>query len=90
MKVIINKTCYTRVLWILCAGKPFQDAVRTLKITSGPNFDGEGFSGFIETDVEIEVKDILKFAQLWESWMALSSTRRLHLYGLAKGVGDCK
>lgn len=90
MKVIISKTCYSRVLWILCAGEPFQDAISTLKITSGPHFKHEGVAGFIETDVEIEVKDILKFAQLWESWLSLSSTRRLHLYGLAKGVGDCK
>lgn len=89
MKLVI-KTCYSRVLWVLCAGEPYSQAVSQMSITRGPHFEHEGVVGYIETDVVFEIKDLRKFTDIWESWYLLSDTRKLNLYGLAKGYGDCK
>ncbi len=74
----------------MCGGEgTLGSAVRSIKI-SKPNFQHEGIAGYIETDYEIEVADIVAFANLWNSWYSLPDKRRLDLYGLAKGLGDCK
>lgn len=74
----------------MCAGPVYSNAVTSMKILRGPDHSGEGFNGYIETDVEFEIKDILVFANLWNSFYSLSDRRKLDLYGLAKGLGDCK
>lgn len=61
-----------------------------MAITKGPYFEHEGMAGYIETEVVFEIKDLKKFTDIWESWHMLTHTRKLQLYGLAKGVGDCK
>ena len=86
---ISGKTCYSHLLWLLCAGERYQQAVHRISFTS-PQFDYEGMSGYIETDYVIEVKDLKMFADIWYAWHALSDKRRIELYGLAKGLGDCK
>lgn len=83
------KCCYSRLLWIMCAGEPFQQSVSSIKFTE-PRFDFEGMAGYIETIATIEIKDITKFAALWDSYNSLTDMRRCELYGLAKGLGDCK
>jgi len=89
MKLII-KTCYSRVLWVMCAGEAYSQAVSQMAITSGPMFQYEGMAGYIETEVVFEIRDLKKFTDIWESWYDLSDARKLNLYGLAKGYGDCK
>lgn len=86
---LIGTTCYSRLLWVMCAGEPFRDAVVSIQI-GPPGFEHEGITGFIETKYEIEIRDITRFARLWDSWYSLSDKRKLELYGLAKGLGDCK
>lgn len=89
MKLVIN-TCYSRVLWVLCSGEAYSEAVSQMAITKGPYFEYEGASGYIETEVVFEIKDLKKFTDIWESWHSLTDVRKLNLYGLAKGYGDCK
>jgi hypothetical protein len=61
-----------------------------MKIAKGPYHDYEGMAGYIETEVEFVLKDLKQFADLWGSWDVLTDKRKLNLYGLAKGYGDCK
>ena len=89
MKLII-KTCYSRVLWVMCAGEAYSQAVYQMTITKGPDFQYEGVAGYIETEAVFEIKDLRKFTDIWESWNSLSNAKKLNLYGLAKGYGDCK
>lgn len=89
MKLTIN-CCYSRLLWIMCSGPVFSECVDSLKILKGPLHQYEGMAGYIETEVEFVLRDLKRFADLWDSWYRLSDRRKLDLYGLAKGYGDCK
>jgi hypothetical protein len=86
---LVGKTCYTQLLWLMCSGENLQQAASKVTFKS-PDFNGEGFNGYIETDYEIEIKDLKLFANIWNSWYSLTEKRRIELYGLAKGLGDCK
>jgi hypothetical protein len=74
----------------MCSGEAYSKAVSRMAILEGPHHQYEGMAGYIETKVEFEIRDITRFANLWESYYSLSDTKRLNLYGLAKGLGDCK
>lgn len=86
---LTGTTCYSHILWLLCSGAPLSNAIKSIKFDK-PAFDQEGVAGFIEVKYEIEILDIRAFANIWDTWYTLSDTRRLHLYGLAKGLGDAK
>lgn len=86
---LIGTCCYSQLVYLMCAGAPFQRAVHSINFKE-PRFDFEGIAGFIETEYTIEVKDLKAFTNIWESWYSLSDKRSLDLYGLAKGLGDCK
>lgn len=87
---LTGTTCYSHLLYVMCGGeRTFGNAIATIKFNS-PEFAHEGIAGYIETKYEIEVKDLVAFANLWNSWYSLPDIRRLNLYGLAKGLGDCK
>lgn len=88
MKIIAN-TCYSHILWMLCSGPIFSDSVSKFTITKGPFHNHEGMAGYIETEVELEISNLEKFTHLWYSWYHLSDKKRLDVYGLAKGLGDC-
>lgn len=74
----------------MCSGPTFSNCVESMKIVKGPHHQFEGMSGYIETEVEFVLKDLKRFSDLWESWYSLTDKRKLDLYGLAKGLGDCK
>lgn len=83
-------TCYSHLLWIMCGGEnTFGRAVHSITF-SKPEFTHEGVAGYIETKYEIEIADLVAFSNLWNSWYSLPDKRRTELYGLAKGLGDCK
>lgn len=84
------KTCYSHILWMLCSGPVFKESVSKFTIVSGPHYEFEGMAGYIETDVEFEISNLEKFTPLWCSWYSLPAKKRLDVYGLAKGLGDCK
>lgn len=48
MKLIVN-TCYSHLLWIMCAGEQYSLAVSKMCITKGPYHQHEGVAGYIET-----------------------------------------
>ena len=73
----------------MCSGELLEQAVHKITFKQ-PNFVHEGVAGYIQTDYEIEVKDLQVFTNIWNTWYSLPDTRRLNLYGLAKGLGDCK
>lgn len=89
MKIIVN-TCYSHILHIMCAGPLFSIAINSMNITKGPCHQHEGVAGYIETEVEFQIKNLEIFTRLWMSWYSLSDIKRINLYGLAKGLGDCK
>lgn len=74
----------------MCSGPVFSNCVQSMKIVRGPCHDHEGVAGFIETEVEFVLKDLKRFADLWDSWYTLTDKKKIDLYGLAKGLGDCK
>lgn len=89
MKLTIN-CCYSQLLWIMCAGESYSNSVERMTIKKGPLHQYEGMAGYIETEVEFEIKDLRKFTDLWYSYYSLPDRRKLDLYGLAKGLGDCR
>jgi len=86
---ITGKACYTQLLWLMCSGELLEQAVNKISYTS-PEFRYEGMAEYIETAYEIDVKDLIVFSNIWYAWYNLTEKRRLELYGLAKGLGDCK
>ena len=86
---LTGKTCYTQLLWLMCSGELLEQAVHKVSYTT-PEFKYEGMAGCIETNYEIDVKDLIVFSNIWYAWYNLPEKRRLELYGLAKGLGDCK
>lgn len=83
---ITDTTCYSHILWLQTRGERFKQAINKLSITYGPAFDYEGIAGYIETTVEIEVKDLKVFSDIWLEWYTLHSDTRAKLYSLAKGT----
>lgn len=82
--LVKETTCYSHILYLLTYhGEAFSSCSRNLKINR-PNFEAEGVAGYIQTDVEIEVTDLTKFAKLWDSWY--SAPNRTELYAMAKGL----
>lgn len=68
----------------------FSACVSGMRIVRAPNHDHEGIAGYIETEVEFTVTDLAKLSGLLDSYYTLTDERRAGLYGLAKGLGDCK
>lgn len=89
MKLIITM-CYSRLLFLMCAGPKFSDCVSGMRIVRGPCHDLEGMAGYVETEVEFTIKDLSKFSSLYDAYHRLSDERKLDVYALATGLGDCK
>jgi hypothetical protein len=73
----------------MCSGPLLENGVSSIKYST-PEFQYEGVAGYIATEYEIEIKDLVVFSNIWNSWYSLSDRRRQDLYGMAKGLGDCK
>ena len=89
MKLIITM-CYSRLIVLMCAGPKFSECISGMRIVRGPNHEHEGMAGYIETEVEFTIKDLSKFSALYDAYHHLSEERKLDVYALAKGLGDCK
>ena len=70
---------------MLKAGPKLSKAVDKICIIRAPDFDGEGFNGYIETDIEAEIKDLQEFTTLYSEWYYLPDSERIALYKEAKG-----
>lgn len=88
MKLEVN-TCYSHILWMQCSGELFTQAINKMEM-GAPNFAHEGVNGYIDVKATFYIRDLSQFSRLWNSWYSLSDNKKLNLYGLAKGLGDCK
>ena len=70
----------------MCSGEEYSQAVFSMRTIHGPKFDLQGMSGYIETEVEFNIRDLSMFTRLWEGWFELSEPQKLKLYCLAQGA----
>lgn len=68
MKLSVT-TCYSHILFMQLHGEKFANAICFAKISS-PNFDAEGFNGYIEVTAEFEIKNLATFTEIYNSWYA--------------------
>lgn len=78
MKVYVDSTCYTHLLWMLTfRAKEFSEAVAKHEC-SQPMFEHEGIAGYIECKLVFEVNDIALFAKIFNEWY--TATNRSDFY----------
>lgn len=82
---ITDTICFSKLLWLL-SQMEFNEAVTKMTHTA-PDYASEGMAGYIETKLEMEVKDIAKFSKIYEKWYTLSNDERTKMYKLALGEG---
>lgn len=82
--IIKHRTCYSHILYIMAQGEVFSSCVSSIKIES-PGHTHEGMTGYIETDVTIEIKGLSSFAELWDGWYNIDEAQRTYWYRVALG-----
>ena len=82
---ITETTSYDKLLYLMTRGVDFRRAVRNLEIISGPDYNSEGFAGYIEVKFAVEVENLEVFTRIWLDWHTLSEAYRNAFYALAKG-----
>jgi len=82
---IIEKTCYSHLLYIQTRGVDFKRAVKEIALLKGPDFSGEGFNGYIECEVVFEIEQLDVFTKIWLEWYVLPDTVRTKYYNMALG-----
>jgi hypothetical protein len=65
-------------------GLEYSNSVRSIKLGS-IDFGGEGFNGYLSTDVEIDVLDLMKFSEIYTKWYSLNDADRVRWYNIAQG-----
>jgi len=66
MKILVT-TCYSHLLYMILQGEKFQHAVYKYS-SSSPDFQHEGVLGYVEVKLDIDIKNLESFAELWSSW----------------------
>jgi hypothetical protein len=69
-----TKMCYSTLMSMLAQGAKFQQAIQKFT-SSAPNFDGEGFNGYIEVEVIFYIKDLKLFSEIYEAGYVYPSER---------------
>lgn len=82
---IVEKTCYSHLLYLQTRGVDFKRAVKEMAILKGPDFNGEGFNGYIECEVVFEIEQLDVFTKIWLEWYVLPDTVRTKYYNMALG-----
>ena len=82
MKLTV-KTCYSHLLYMQLQGAEFADAVESFTCNR-PDFKGEGFNGYIEVDLSINIRNLQTFSKIWYEWY--SSPNRDKIYTIAQGL----
>lgn len=89
MKLTVT-TCYSHILHLMMQGENYSLAINDMKMST-PGHTHEGITGYIETNVEFQIRDLALFSKLWYSWYNLEDDVRNTLYTMAKGgFGKCK
>ena len=83
--ILKEKMCYSRLLYMMTQGERFSNAVITMRILNGPCFANEGVLGYIETDVEFTINNLVVFTSIWEEYYKLSDDNRMRYRSLAYG-----
>lgn len=78
---ITDKICFSHLLWAMNQPK-FTQSISKVTFTK-PDITNEGMAGYIETNVEIEVSNIVNFAEIWNKWYITSDHNRMHYRRLA-------
>jgi len=82
---LTDTICFSKLLWLLTQVE-FNEAVTKMTHTA-PDYANEGMAGYIETKLEMEVRDITKFSKVYEKWYTLSDREKTDMYSLALGKG---
>jgi len=68
MRLIVNDTCYTHLMWMLTfRSREFSKAVYKYECSS-PRFDFEGIAGYIECELSFEIQDLALFSKIFFEW----------------------
>lgn len=86
---IINTMCHSHLLSMLLTPEKFQAAVVSYK-ASAPDVTNEGMSGYMETTVEFEVRDLERFSKLFQQSKTYPSDRSKWYHTIRKGIMSCE
>ena len=79
MKLIVNDTCYTHLMWMLTfRSKEFSSAVTKYECSS-PEFEHEGMAGYVGCKISFDIKDLSLFARIFNEWY--TAENRSEFYG---------
>lgn len=82
---LITKMCHTHLMSMLFWPEKFQKAIASYTSTA-PDFEGEGFNGYMEVEVEFEIRDLEAFAQLYHASYKLPSDRAQWYHNIKNGA----
>lgn len=82
---IVEKTCYSHLLYLMTRGPDFKRAVKEIALINAPDFNGEGFNGYIKCEVVFEIDQLDVFTRIWMEWYLLTPDERGYYYDLALG-----
>ena len=83
---IENEMCHSHLVYMLSCGELFEKAVHKYEATA-PNYQHEGFNGYIETKVVFYIRDINAFTKLYTSFSKLTDKERSEYYFKVKNEG---
>lgn len=78
---IIDKVCYSQLLWALAQPK-FTQSISKVTFTK-PDITNECMAGYMESSVEIEVTHLINFTEIWNQWYRTTDYIRMYYRGLA-------
>ena len=79
MKLIINDTCYTHLMWMLTfRPKEFSNSVTKYECSSH-EFEYEGMAGYVGCKISFDIKDLSLFAKIFNEWY--TAENRSEFYG---------
>lgn len=76
--------CYSHVLYLLDM-QEFTQAINKIEFYT-PNIGAEGFNGYIETSVTIDVKDLEAVSKQIKAWYSIDDKIRSEYYKRARGI----
>lgn len=82
---IVEKTCFSHLLYLMTRGAEFKRAVKEIALLEAPDFRGEGFNGYIECEFVATIDQLDVFTRIWMEWYLLTSKEREYYYKMALG-----
>lgn len=82
---IVEKTCYSHLLYLMTRGPDFKSAVKEIALINAPDFNGEDFNGYIECEFVATIEQLDVFTKIWIEWYLLERKEREYYYKMALG-----